>query len=163
MASKSTGTIRYFLAHTDSSLLLKDTTMQTIITRTGHPPLLFNGELIASVTGDVPSKRERPGTRKRFHTIAVYRTDGGKYVVNIGYQSTWETESNNYQAFIVEKPGDVYSVLKSYNPLSPVIGFPPGESYVEKQARLMKEIKMRWENMVSDILASSPEFAEEVK
>lgn len=126
--------------------------------RTGKAPLRFKGELLEESEGERVGGREN----NRWHELAVYRTPGGKYVVRIGYRTRWQGELGRDNAEIVAKPEEVAAVLRDYDPCAPVTGFPPGDAYAQKQARLMSDIRTRYEHQVSELLASSPEFAERV-
>lgn len=124
--------------------------------RTGKAPLRFTGELIKESDG---------GSRdaNRWHELAVYRTAKGKYVVRIAYRTRWQGELDRDTAEIVAKPNEVAAALEEYDPCSPVGGYPAGEAYADRQARLMNDIRRRYDAQVSELLASSPEFAEVVE
>jgi len=129
------------------------------LTRTGQPPLRFTGELLEESDGQIVNGKDH----NRWHELAVYRTAGSKYVVKICYRTRWDGELDRDQAAIVEKPEAVAFALQDYDPCAPVGGYPAGDAYADKQARLMSDIRRRYDAQVSEILASSPEFAEEVE
>ncbi len=133
-----------------------NTDQSYIIHRTGAAPLAFNGELLAESDGAEPDT-------VRWHHIAVYRVATGRqYVVAIAYRSTWKLELSYDHAAIVASPAAVAAALADYNPISHVRGFPLAPAYVERQERLLRDIRERYWRQVSDVLASRPEFAERI-
>ena len=50
--------------------------------------------------------------------------------------------------------------LTDYDPCAPVRGYPPGDTYAQKQRRLLRDVRARYEAQVSELLAAHPEFAE---
>lgn len=128
---------------------------QHTLARTGQAPLKFTGELLKE------SDDERHNNR--WHELAVYRTTGGRYVVRIAYRTLWQGELARYAAEVVGGPDGVSRVLRNYDPCGPVTGYPLGAAYAERQARLMADIRNRYNAQVSELLASAPEFAEEIE
>ena len=129
------------------------------IPRSGLPPLRFQGELLAESDGSCYAGQDR----LRYHDIAVYRTDGGQYVVHIAYCTRFQGEVGDDQAEIVTEPQGVSDVLADYRPEVRVQGYPPGDHFTAKQARLVQDICARYVSQVSDILQVAPEFAEVVQ
>lgn len=125
--------------------------------RSGRAPLRFRGELLAESDGERQAGREQ----SRWHELAVYRTDGGVFVVRIAYRTRWEGELHRDEAEAATA-AEVAAVLRHYNPAAPVQGYPPGDAYAERQARLVANVRRRYESQVSEILAADPAFAEEV-
>ena len=126
--------------------------------RSGQPPLRFRGELLAESCGERQAGREQT----RWHELAVYRTAGGVFVVRVAYLTRWEGELDRDEATVTDAAG-VGKVLRDYDPTSPVQGYPPGGAYAERQARLCADVRRRYEEQVSSLLAAAPEFAEEVQ
>jgi len=129
------------------------------LTRTGKAPLRFTGELLEESDGRIQGGKDH----NRWHHLAVYRTGGNSYVVRIAYKTIWQGELDREITEIVGKPEAVAVVLRDYDPTSHVQGYPPGEHYAAKQARTLDDIRRRYDSQVSEILASAPEFAEEVE
>jgi crotonobetainyl-CoA:carnitine CoA-transferase CaiB-like acyl-CoA transferase len=129
---------------------------EMILQRTGLAPLRFRGELLARSEGRIQNGRDH----NRWHDLRVYRTAGGTFVVAIGYRTQWQGESDHDQAETCPEPGDVVTVLTTYDPTGPVTGYPAGDAYAEKQARLLADVRRRFEVQVSEILAANPAFAE---
>ena len=127
--------------------------------RSGEAPLRFRGVLLAESDGERQSGKEQT----RWHELAVYRTVGGKFVVRIAYRTRWQGELDHDDAAIVDRADKVAAALREYDPTAHVGGFPPHASYAERQAWLLADIRRRYEEQTSEILAASPEFAEVVE
>jgi hypothetical protein len=126
--------------------------------RSGKAPLRFRGLLLAESDGEWQAGRDHT----RWHDIAVYRTGGGKYVVTISLRSRYENEIGYDYADIVAEPAQVEAVFRGYDPCARVRGYPDGAHYAERNARLMANIRARYDAQVAEILEASPEFAEEI-
>jgi hypothetical protein len=125
--------------------------------RTGLPPLRFRGEEVARVEGRWSRGRET----NRWHEVAVYRTEGGRHVVAIGYRTLWQGELDHDHVTHAAAPAAVIEALQDYAPLAHIGGYPPGESYREKQDRLQADILRRWEALVSELYERlGPDYAE---
>lgn len=127
-----------------------------VIHRSGAPPLAFVGELIA---GAEPSASD---TGERWHTIDVYRTTGGAYVVEVNYQSDRRGETDHTDAQSFADLGAAVAWLRSYNPVGYVTGWPPLPVYADRQARLMLELRERFAQLVTQVLAQIPAAKETV-
>jgi hypothetical protein len=123
--------------------------------RTGQPPLTFQGELIAEADGH---SHTGPG-QNRWHELALYRTAGGAYVVQVAWRSRYEHESDDDQARLCPDARAVADLLRSYDPTQFVQGFPSGERNTERQRRLLLDIRARFGALISEVL-SGAEFAE---
>ncbi len=126
------------------------------LTRTGDSPLKFSGEKIAEANGRIRSGQEQ----NRWHEIRAYRTDGGKYVLEIQYCTCWQGEDGHSHVSVHDDPAALADELKSYYPLEHVLGFPPHPQFASKQARLEESLRLRWETVVSDLLGDIPEAAD---
>ena len=131
--------------------------MNTIILhRSGTMPLRFTGELLAESKGRNPKIRGR----QRWYDLAVYRTQAGKFVASICFRSDFG-EPGSDEAAVLEDASAVSSMLQACDPLAPVQGYPPEARFAEKQERMLQDMRLRFEQQVSAVLAS-PEFAEVV-
>lgn len=131
-----------------------------ILPRTGNAPLKFEGELIAE--SRPTQDPDKPGKDpKRWHELALFRTAGGQYVVSISYRADWKGEHDHHHAEVVPDVPNAVRIIREYDPLAHVMGYPPGEQYAPKQARLLAEIRQRYEAQVSELLGRD-EFAEVV-
>lgn len=114
------------------------------VTRTGRAPLVFVGELIAEVEGDGD---------KRWHDLRLYRTQGGAYVAHVEYRTRWEGEIETSAAEACDSPEDVERFFLDYDPTAHVLGYPPtGPQMQVKQDRLLRELRLRYDDQVSRIL-----------
>lgn len=130
------------------------------IPRTGDMPLAFAGELI----DEASSRRVAGVERNRWHEIALYRTAGGKYVAHIGYRTQWQGEQEHDQAAVIDGPMAVAEYLRTWIPATVVAGYPPGEAYAGKQARLLATVEADYQALISEVLAAAgPEFVERVE
>lgn len=123
--------------------------------RSGDAPLKFTGALIAESSGKRFAGRERT----RYHDLALYRTDDGAYVVEIAYVSRYQGDPCPRKAIYCRESGDVVRVLRDYDPTEPVVGFPEGEAYAERQRKLLQEIRSCWDDQVAELL-DGDEFAQ---
>lgn len=133
------------------------TNQEFILPRSGQAPLKIRGEKIAAADGSRQNGREQ----NRRYELAVYRTDDGRYVSQIAYRTRWEGECGHDLVEIAATPTEAGQVLRDYDPLERLAGYPPGEAYAERQVRLQANVRGRYEALVSEVLAD-PIFAEDV-
>lgn len=119
------------------------------LSRTGDAPLSFRGHRIASSDGERLGGKER----NRWHEITVYRTTRGRYVVHVAYRTRWQGELDRDTAAACNAPSEVVAMLRDYNPLTQLMGFPPGEAYAERQERLEADVAAGYQSIVGDVLA----------
>lgn len=128
--------------------------MQTItLHRSGQAPLQFTGDLLAAA-----GSRDTQGPcQTRYHDLAVYRTETGKLVLAIEYQTQWQGEHDRAHAWVCETPADLRAQLATIDPLGDLIGFPPGAQFDAKRQHTEKCLRQCWEGAVSELLAGFPE------
>jgi hypothetical protein len=132
--------------------------------RSGDAPLTFLGELLAESDGSGQCGR----TNNRWYELEIYRVAGercgaGDYVVSIGYRTRWQGELDHFQAESCDSPAEVRAALREYDLVAHVGGYPPGEQYADRQARLLADLRTRYAAQVSAILGDAgDEFAEDV-
>lgn len=125
--------------------------------RTGDQALAFQGRLIAEACGTNINGRDRD----RAHDVRVYQTVGGTYLVEIIYWSTWKGEPECRTVIAAgREPARVAAVLRTHDPLKPVLGYPPAERFRQKQERLLARIRADYATRVSDVLACLPNAVE---
>jgi len=129
------------------------------LTRTGDRPLSFTGELLAVADGRIHSGQEQ----NRWHEIRVYKTAGGKYVLEIEYCTCWQGENSHHRGSVHSNTDALLANLRDYNPIGRLIGFPPHPTYAEKQARLEESLRQRWETLVTEIFDEIPDAAERIE
>lgn len=117
--------------------------------RTGDRPLAFDGKILVSESFD-PGKEEPKG---RQYTIKIARTDGGQYVAQVVYKTEWKQESDFSYAFQGDDPEEIVIILQGFDPMKPVVGFPPGKPFEERQRRLEQILKIRWDELLSKVFA----------
>ncbi|MEZ6132627.1 MAG: hypothetical protein R3C59_28505 [Planctomycetaceae bacterium] len=79
--------------------------------RTGLPPLSFQGLLLAESVGE-----DSDGTTQgRTHSIAVYETDDGEFVVSVRFQSPFTSELSDNIVEAVSTKDEVEEVLSLYD------------------------------------------------
>lgn len=117
--------------------------------RTGDRPLAFDGEVLVSERFD--QDKEEP--KGRDYQIQIARTVGGQYVAQVSYSTTWKQESNFTYAFQGDDPEEIVIILQGFDPMKPVVGFPPGKPFEERQRRLEQILKIRWDELLSKVFA----------
>jgi hypothetical protein len=75
--------------------------------RTGLVPVIFAGELIAEADGRNHAGQER----NRWYEIAVYRTQGATFVVQVVYRTIWQGESDYHWVLESAEASNVGTVL----------------------------------------------------
>jgi hypothetical protein len=115
------------------------------LTRTGMPPLRFQGEIIAEA--DTQQLQAL-----RWYKATVYQEKEGRFVVEVGFRSSWEGEAEHDWVTVCHKPSEVAFALKNYDVLPPGRGYPPSEAYQDRQAKLRSHLQRDYDGMVSDLL-----------
>lgn len=118
------------------------------LTRTGNRPLAFDGEAIAGAT----SRGSSGPAENRWHELAVYRTAGGALVLRLAYRTQWQGELAHDEAVQVASAEDAAAELRAYDPCAYLLGYPPGEHYAERQERVRRDLRLRYETAVSEVL-----------
>jgi hypothetical protein len=128
--------------------------------RTGDLPLSFEGERVAQSKGKWHSGKDQ----NRWHDLAIYRTKGGRYLLQITYQTQWQGESDHSQ--IIDCGDDVTSAvveLKAHDPASHVEGYPPGEQYSDRQRMLVEGLTRRYNDQITELFREIPEAEERIE
>lgn len=125
--------------------------------RTGDAPLAITGERIAESDGQHQAGREH----NRWHELAVYRIQDGRYAVQIAYRSQWQGEIGHDLVEVVASSADVAEVFRRYDPATVVRGYPDRDHYRERQAALVADVRGRYQAQVSELLDNEL-FAEAV-
>lgn len=115
------------------------------LTRTGLPPLRFQGEVIAEADTEQLQAL-------RWYKATIYKEKEGRFVVSIGFRSNWEGETEHDWVAICRNPSDVASSLRVYDVLPPGRGYPPSDSYQERQAKLRAHLQRDYDSMISELL-----------
>ena len=126
--------------------------------RTGKPALVFTGGLLAESSGKWVSGK----VQNRWHDLALYKTESGKYVAHVEYTTHWQGELGYSEAWVIDDPVDVPTEFDSIDPTAHVQGYPKHEQYREKQASLMGWIEKRYRHQVGELLAQVIDLDERV-
>lgn len=128
--------------------------------RTGQPPLKFRGRLLAESSGRWTVGRDN----NRWHDLEIYRTEAGRYVVSIVFETIWQGETGTKTVVLLDTPTGVTDELLEYRNRIPdlLIGYPPGEAYEDKQQRLIQSLQMRFEDQITEVLKDDA-FAERIE
>jgi hypothetical protein len=132
---------------------------QHVLQRTGLTPIRFTGTLVSEGSSKPPQGRRN--TRHRWHEVAVYATTDGRYVAKVDYLTDWITERPHRSATVCANHADLANFLTNLDPTAYVIGYPDDERYDEKQRRLLLNIELRYQELVSAVL-NLPQFQEAV-
>lgn len=112
--------------------------------RTGHPPLRFDGELIAEADTEHLEAL-------RWYSSAIYRSVD-QFVVSVGFRSNWDGEAEHDSVFVCDSTSGVISALRAYDVLPPGRGYPSSEQYRDRQAKLRSHLQRDYDGMVTDLL-----------
>lgn len=126
---------------------------QVKLTRTGQRPLEFTGEIVAEADSRWSAGREN----NRWHELALYKTESGKYVLAVDYQTQWEGEHNHHDAWILDSPVDVESILTSLDPCEHMESMPSAPQFQDKDQKRRQILTWNYKNAVSELLSELPE------
>ena len=113
--------------------------------RTGDAALDFKGEMLATKT----SKADKADTR--WHEATVYRTKGGCLVMQVVFHTTADKELDHFFAKVTS-PDRIADDFREYDPMTNVLGFPPGEQSGQEQRHLEIELHARYGEMTRLVL-----------
>jgi len=121
--------------------------------RTGDRPLAFSGKEVADATSKLDTD---PGNR-HWHDITVYKLAGKTtgFIVAVAYHTDWETETDHHCAEVCADVKAVAEFLRAYDPLAWFIGPPkggPGSPQEQRRERLTRDLRLRYEDAVSEAL-----------
>jgi len=130
--------------------------METIrLPRSGDAVLRFLGTLLAETKGEQHASHEQ----LRWHDLAVYvlgETEGAKYAVSIRYETRWQGETGQAEAWTCKDAAAVRALLRDHDPCAHVAGYPVhqpgGQVYQERQAKLVADIRARYQAQVQELL-----------
>jgi len=120
--------------------------MKHTLTRTGNRPLSFDGEMLASTN----TQTANGAGENRWWDIAIYRTESGKYVLAIGYNTRWQGEHERQDAYICANVNDAAETLRDHPWDHSVAGYARDQA---KQAYLMNTLRACWEHGVTMVLS----------
>jgi hypothetical protein len=121
--------------------------------RTSNTPLVFQGELLAEVSGE--TFQDTGGKLKhhiRWYEASIYRDrNGSRFYWQIRYRTTWRNEINHDAAGWCGSVGDLVEAIRAYNPLAPVAGMPFNERTNWRQDQLLQALRLAWGEVVSEL------------
>lgn len=120
-------------------------TTEFVLARTGDIPLRMTGVMLASMSTQFCNGRDR----NRWHNVTVYH--GRRYVAHVEWHSQWEGESQHSTCLIADTLDELADDIRSYDPLQYLMGFPDGQQFEKKQARLEQAIISDWDSMLSEL------------
>jgi len=124
---------------------MTDTPNTTIrLRRSGSADVTFSGREIASSTPG--------GEPTRWHELRLYSVGTGGYAAAVAYCTRWQGEIGRDDVYVVPDAPSLVEALEHHDPLAGVAGYPPGEQFREKQARMEADLRQRYADQVSDIL-----------
>lgn len=133
---------------------------QFILQVSNGAPVRFNGELLAEA--GVPESE--PGPYARWHEVRIYRSDSGKYILQICFRSNAMNsdgdaiEPSQDEVFVCESGQSLLDEATGYEPNRFVVGYPKGISQWEmKQRRLRKNVSMQYDSAIGIALAKAAE------
>lgn len=131
------------------------------VTRTGAPPLVFEGEEVASSDS---RQVDGSGYRKnRWHEVQVWRTAGGNFVASIRYRTCWQGEEDLSWAKSAGSASEISVWLRAFDATEGVLGYPDHPAYASKRARLDEELRQGFEVALTRLFATLGDaFAERV-
>jgi len=119
---------------------------QIRLPRTGDADVTFTGRQIAEA--------DPAGDPNRWHELRLYAVEGDGYALAIQYRTRWQGELGRDDVYLIsaERGDEVARTLREHDPVAAVAGFPPGEQFAEKQARLLADLRQRYDVQVSELL-----------
>lgn len=131
------------------------------VPRSGTSHLVFQGERLGLADGRDQWPQNKSHPPNRYHVIAIYKTDSGKYVVHISFRCNPEFDDPYDEAEVFKNPEDVVEYLNDFDPTDGIRGW-PSEKHATQDARLRTALTNNFEILVSQVLAGQVEFAERI-
>lgn len=118
--------------------------------RTGQGPLTFRGRRLAAVTGPIHGQR----VLDRWYDLVLYRSTEEGGILEIIYRTRRPGEIDHHTALrLATLESDlIVAELRGYDPLAPVLGFPPGEAFQAKQERLERTLRQIYDARITALL-----------
>ncbi len=117
------------------------------------PPLEFEGELLGEFTSR-SHQNSVSGDQNRWWDVAIYREglncENG-YIAHIVWNSCWKGEGKFADIIEASTINDLADLLRAYNPLKSLVGYPSGEHFEEKQARLKERFRGIYQHLLSQV------------
>jgi hypothetical protein len=115
---------------------------------TGKPPIEVHGWLVTEGSSFDASNLDRG------YTLAIYRNDERTQLfAHLTYYTRWAFETQTDTVFVAKDAEELGAAMLAYDPLTHVVGYPPGKQFVEKQDRLRKWLTLEYQALISRVLA----------
>ena len=118
---------------------------------TNELPLEFEGELLFEDSNHWTNGRDN----NRWHELNIYRAvdeEDEYFIVWINWRTIWQGEESIAEFFTADSKDDIRSVLDEYDPIAYLIGYPDGDRYQDKQARLEQKLSFDWNRLKATAL-----------
>ena len=133
--------------------------------RTGDVPLSFNGQLVAEADSG------RVHDRTRWFEAKLYRTTTGRLILAIGYRSRWDGDNDRDVCLVIDREaaaeGGAYESLQEaiqgFAPEACPAPYPAGQSYIPKQERLDRDVRVAYERAIAGLLEAVEESGVEIE
>lgn len=130
---------------------------EVILSRTGLPALRITEYGLCAQASSRAQQGVRGVRETRWHELDLWSADTQmqgpeqRHALAIRYCTQWQGELGHHHAALILRR-DLAQALADYDPLAHVTGYPPGEQFAERRARLLRELRAGWEHAVSDLL-----------
>jgi hypothetical protein len=117
---------------------------------TGELSLEFDGISLISESNHWVNGQDR----NRYHSIDIYEPSDGGYILHICFVTHWQGEHDQKEVWELGTLDQVVKILENYDPIEFLIGFPNGQHFAEKQARLEDALARDWVELKGKVLNS---------
>lgn len=119
------------------------------IPRTGLPPLVFEGDLLAEAS----SERHDGPLNSRWQELALYATTSDRYAAVVHLITRWHGEGDIIHAQHAATLGELVAFLQGVDPLQGAFLPPPHNVRLERQAETIRRtITLAWKDLVGRVL-----------
>lgn len=109
-------------------------------------PIRFNGRLLAEGTTNQSNEDTRA------YAVRIYRTTTGRYVGQVVYETSWNTEVCASTVYVEDAPTALALTLLDHDCLKYFVGYPDGGQFETKQERLEFMLRSKYQSLVSKLL-----------
>jgi hypothetical protein len=126
--------------------------MEEIILRpTGQVPFAFIGDITEEWSCQYVNGIEQI----RWHEISLYSiADSDEEILEIKYRTQWQREVGHTEFHYINDELVLATLLQLYDPLLYLEGYPKGQEFETKQAKLKQQILGDWHRLKSEVYES---------
>ena len=117
------------------------------IPQSGEMPYEFVGRVLTEARSFDLSQLDRG------YALTVYIDREDQLYAHLVYHTRWKYETETDTVFVADDVEQLADKLLKYDPLTHVVGYPPGERFVEKQKRLLAWLTLEYKALVGRVLA----------